>query len=444
MFVFLSRTERKSFDPRHAVSALVSFSHGRLSKGHQHDVAEIMQLIIDAIDVAFEAKEHKNEEFKKWFYGNCREMITLNASGEEKKISDRDIVYGDVILEVDATELHAALERYTNCSIEKYRLEDGETVAARKSLWFKTFPEILCFQIQRTRYDKTKRIPTKIHSRFTFPKRLFVDRYCLSKKDEASPLREEHRKKLERIEMLRKKQQSIEKFGDGVNEIGPIPLDKAVRATLEYLKERHMKALLRSNQETKQETNKETKSDEKKVNQESKSDDKKDDLASVITSLNNELQEIKGRMKDLQTKVSEVNAKIKGLYTPIESTAYRLKAIMVHEGKHASQGHYWAFVDGHNESTEEKIATTDQKIVVEPEDGKIRSKWIKFNDATVNEEKEQVVFNESYGGHLNASAYCLVYTLGNSSNDDLDEGEIRTIFDQEVKDDNRKLQEYRP
>mmetsp|Transcript_22849 Transcript_22849/g.36678 ORF Transcript_22849/g.36678 Transcript_22849/m.36678 type:complete len:308 (+) Transcript_22849:48-971(+) len=39
-----------------------------------------------------------------------------------------------------------------------------------------------------------------------------------------------------------------------------------------------------------------------------------------------------------------------------------------------------------------------------------KKSWLKFNDANVSRESEKVVFNESYGGHLHASAYCLIYT----------------------------------
>jgi len=61
---------------------------------------------------------------------------------------------------------------------------------------------------------------------------------------------------------------------------------------------------------------------------------------------------------------------------------------LVHDGKVASQGHYYAFI-------------ADKKSNI----------WYRFNDHRVSVEKEEVVFQEAFGGTDKfTSAYGLLYT----------------------------------
>lgn len=64
---------------------------------------------------------------------------------------------------------------------------------------------------------------------------------------------------------------------------------------------------------------------------------------------------------------------------------YQLHAVLVHEGQ-ASGGHYWAYIYSRQSR-----------------------RWMRYNDITVTASSWEELVQESYGGHCNASAYCLMY-----------------------------------
>jgi len=88
---------------------------------------------------------------------------------------------------------------------------------------------------------------------------------------------------------------------------------------------------------------------------------------------------------DLSKKQDEINEKIKTAFKEMQHVPYYLHAILVHDGW-AESGHYYAFILDRANKT-----------------------WIRFNDYQVSFESEQQVFQESLGGHLNSSAYSLIY-----------------------------------
>jgi len=169
------------------------FCRGSLQEGRQHDVAETMQVIVDAIETAFKAKSHCQDKVKDWFFANGTEYIRADDGKGLRTLSKKNIVVGDLIVEVEAGDLHVAIDRYTSTNID-YRLPNAENIAAEKMIWFSRFPEIVCIQVQRACFDPIKKRPMKMNTKFQFPKKLFLDRYKLERKAQASKLREEHKK----------------------------------------------------------------------------------------------------------------------------------------------------------------------------------------------------------------------------------------------------------
>mmetsp|Transcript_19668 Transcript_19668/g.48069 ORF Transcript_19668/g.48069 Transcript_19668/m.48069 type:complete len:858 (-) Transcript_19668:211-2784(-) len=452
-FVYLIHSKRKFYDPRPAVNALLQFCQGSLKEGLQHDVAEIMRDIVEALDIAFKAKDYMKDEIEKLFYAAGEEIITANdRKGKTDPTTKQDIKIGDVIVDVDASELHAALERYTVRAIEQFRLPDGTTLPARTEIWFKRIPEMLCIQINRAAYDAKKKQPTKLHTKFNFPKQLYMDRYLRNKKNKASELRKEHARLLRQKDNLNSEMREYTqyKFGNGKDSCGPLRIDEAVRATLHFIQKSGPGTLTETsvNQAALQVEGSRASNGATSQTLDHKSNEdtippkwisggsQRDSIANptrqtpVIATLTDALKRIRNETEKLEKQIKDIEGCIETLYAPIESEPYELTAVMVHEGRNASQGHYWTYVDtdkctemptpyfakdgfGETEMVVEgskTISGKDEKKPGHSSSSQKESSWIKFNDANVSKENEEDVFNESFGGHLNASAYCLVYT----------------------------------
>ena len=152
---------------------------------------------------------------------------------------------------------------------------------------------------------------------------------------------------------------------------------------------------------------------------------------------------------------------------PMNTVVYHLHAVLVHQGQ-ASGGHYWSYVrkppslrvqapsqklsgasdetqkissvtqvatssevtmsspatstesggtrggegEGGREKSDEKHEEDEEKESTEEGEGgggSSEGSWLKFNDVSVHEVPWEEVVKESYGGHHNTSAYCLIY-----------------------------------
>lgn len=170
---------------------------------------------------------------------------------------------------------------------------------------------------------------------------------------------------------------------------------------------------------------------------------------------------------DLREGVSSTEDSLAAVYgsETMNSTRYHLHAVLVHQGQ-ASGGHYWSYVrkppslhvetapavevtgvtvtklyqtvsiseamsspamstesgagEGEGKGGGERdsqLVSTVEKTPGEKESAKNDKKegeeeggvWLKFNDVSVYEVGWAEVVKESYGGHHNTSAYCLIY-----------------------------------
>ncbi|KAF0295561.1 Ubiquitin carboxyl-terminal hydrolase 25 [Amphibalanus amphitrite] len=161
----------------------------------------------------------------------------------------------------------------------------------------------------------------------------------------------------------------------------------------------------------------------------------KEELAVVQRCLERWSHEVDRQVRELKRQMAEITARIENMFDEpgLRQVPYRLHSVLVHEGQ-AGSGHYWAYV-------------------FHPR----RRVWLKFNDNTVSESTWDSLCLESFGGHHNTSAYCLVYIDCNRSElmDDrlrvdkeagmvepADEAESLSLpLRQYVDEDNRQFQE---
>ncbi|GAB5354948.1 hypothetical protein AAMO2058_000163500 [Amorphochlora amoebiformis] len=418
-FVFLARTIRRCHDPRAAVMALLRFHNG-LRMGEQHDITEIFQIVVDAMALAFKEKEHGEDVIKRLFQGSAEEQISGN--GIKDKLPTQNVPTGHLIVNVDDENLHAGLEAQTKSQLDdSYKQVHKIEGDATKTTWFTKVPEILFIQIQRTRFDPVKQRAIKINKQFRFQPTLHVDRYLQSKKKKGIAARKRRRELLIQKQSYETRLREYTHFRPRKDNN---PDDTAWR---------EQKCAVDSKQENRELSSLEIGMDRVVskaiafLNTQSKSPD----IEGAIRYSQEILENIHGKMKRLRDHIRNLNKEIKCVFSPIEtSRPYELRAVMVHEGYHASGGHYWAYVRPDESTKSNKHRITEQ--------GEAKN-WLKFNDSSVSWETEDVVFKESYGGHLNASAYCLIYTCPRDTQSK-NYTKTKTIFDIDVDRDNEKFE----
>ena len=439
-FAYLKHSLRRYFDPKAAVAALLRFVEskgGATEQNAQHDVAEFFQAVIDAMELAFKARSYGDVDIEKLFYGVCEERIEPVASGggvvetagpatEPSAVvspSPKEIVVGEIIVDVAPAKLHSALSSYMRSTIDEFKLPGGGSMPATKSLWFKRFPKILCIQIQRLGFDQVKKRAKKFNLPFHFPKRLHMGRYLLANREEAHRLRSRRSELEARLKSLASRLAGYANAECGTDEVGP-RLDLAIQASLVYVNKM-----------------------QKSVPDSS--------LGATAQGLRLALARARQEMSDLENQRKKVEKRLETLYEALERKSggvgeYHLSGVMVHEGADATQGHYWAYVDigtgdsaakeeqggadrRHGGSKKEEVSgglvargkghegenrkrkRVDMDVATpaasDTTNGEATgSRWVRFNDASVTVEQEEIVFKESYGGHKNTSGYFLVYT----------------------------------
>jgi hypothetical protein len=103
----------------------------------------------------------------------------------------------------------------------------------------------------------------------------------------------------------------------------------------------------------------------------------------LITNLHNN---VTTHISTLTIQLNELKNELTHVYDSLQSCPYRLFASLIHDGSEAGQGHYYSYIKNMSTNT-----------------------WMKYNDVQVTPVDESIVWNESYGGLRNASAYFLIY-----------------------------------
>lgn len=390
LFGFLTCSNRKYIDPVKVLSSIVDDFANQIRVGEQKDVGEFHLILVARIEEGLRTKlplgiqedQHEGSPIKRnesanftglkinetslmsqLFYGKQREYLSVKG-GASPIINE--VVFGQIILDVEEKDLYSAWDASYFCEIEDYLLENHGTTQASQEIWPERFPNVLLFQIQRVKYDRTVNSSVKINSKFTFPHEIFSDRFLKENREESLKLRQE---------MLRLKHKAryieaeIEKFvnfkGSGMS------LETILDNTLLFLNKQENPSSMDC-------------------------DGSSDPDCRLIQGIRLEdspqvLSELKikvgKRLMDLNNELKEVYFKLKMLYdVPMfRRHQYKLHSLLVHDG-YAGSGHYYTFVHDFQHNV-----------------------WRKYSDLAIEVVPLEKVIEDSEGGNGFANAYCLFY-----------------------------------
>eukprot|EP01094_Clydonella_sp_ATCC50884_P022183 TRINITY_DN5050_c0_g1_i4.p1 TRINITY_DN5050_c0_g1~~TRINITY_DN5050_c0_g1_i4.p1 ORF type:complete len:927 (+),score=215.52 TRINITY_DN5050_c0_g1_i4:370-3150(+) len=133
----------------------------------------------------------------------------------------------------------------------------------------------------------------------------------------------------------------------------------------------------------------------------------------IIGQLQSMLRDVEKEIAAYSSEVESIEQQVDHMFDDMRDISYRLHAVLVHDGT-ALGGHYWAFVYD-----------------------VVKQVWFKHNDTTVQQVEEELMWEESTGGHGNTSAYCLIYVDTNLSEGDApDSAVVSPELQADIADDN--------
>ena len=157
-------------------------------------------------------------------------------------------------------------------------------------------------------------------------------------------------------------------------------------------------------------------------------------------------------VRELEASIGDVESRLADLYedASLKRVPYRLHAVLVHEGKGVSTGHYWSYIREDqpvNENDGDGVGRRAGSDRVDTSHG-TGDAWLKYNDISVSRTTWEALCQDSEGGNGSntASAYCLIYVndqSGDHSDDDDDENADANIQDDdEYETDHRQLSHF--
>lgn len=439
MFGFMVCSTRRYIDPTMVLHALVDDFGNQILVGDQKDVGEFHMILVARIEEGLKTKfpleEAKKEVVKE--ASPVRRKESMNYTGhkisedgiisqlfyakqiEHLKIPSNmdqelrnEVVFGQIILDVDEKDLYSAWDACYNCVIEDYLIHDEATTVIQE-IWPQKFPGVLLFQIQRVKYDLASNNTIKINKAFQFPQEVYPDRFLLQNKEKCTVIRKNMLELKKKARILEKQ---IEEFTNFQN--SEIPLEKVLENVLEFLEMQK-------------------KSDQMEedgiVTPESLMLNSKN-MRKTKKVLKNYKKQIGDCLKSMQFQLDFLYNEIKDLYsTPdLQKNKYKLHSLLIHDG-YAGSGHYYAFV--HDIESD---------------------KWRKYSDLSISDVTFEDVMKDAIGNNALASAYCLFYveeTLLQKAELPYWDFDIDTMHNtlylsnipeqirKEVEKDNQKLQE---
>lgn len=274
-------------------------------------------------------------------------MRAAEQTGEAVELTQEE-EFMQIILDITQSDIYSSLEDYTSPAVvENFTTEAGFQTTAERLVRFKELPAVLTFCLQRVVFDAELKRAVKKHSRFEFPKELYMDRFLLHNWEAIENQRQivaVHRERKAEAEGEMKKLTSYKGGNSG--------LDSILQGTCTFLEE--------------------------EASQGAPVKDALSVLREYHSLVCEELASAEARIKGYEEAISSA-------YDHMREAQYRLHAVLVHEGE-VSGGHYWVFI--HNSDENE---------------------WYKYNDMNVSKVAEETVWKESVGGHRTTSAYCLIY-----------------------------------
>lgn len=296
-----------------------------------------------------------NSLIEKLFFGHLTSQYLVGD--KQELVEGEDSLFGPILLDPTTNYFYKSWENYFYNIVEEFR--DTQQKAAKWDL-VRKFPDILCFQIQRARYNVEKKCAEKNNQRFEFDQEIFVDRFLLQNRDIIQSMRA-------KSDALEKERQEIEA------ELKAISGFRDNRDIIKSLED-----VLRLLQVMNSQEDRLPALPPSILNYSLES---KSQIESSLSVLKTNLEEEK---KSLSNRRFAIESETKTLYSHIENTKYVVFSIIIHEGS-ADSGHFYCFV-------------------------RMQDKWFKFNDFFVREMTETEVFEIAFGfeGSV-ANAYCVFY-----------------------------------
>ncbi|CAH1796375.1 unnamed protein product [Owenia fusiformis] len=364
------------------------------------------------------------------FYGQfrCEGMYEGNDFSKQE-------TFGQYPLSVNGfKDVHESLEAATaQLEIETVNGGIGDNKKnTYQEQWFTRLPPVLTFELSRFKFNTALGRPEKIHNKLSFPETIYMDRYMEGNKGITRQRREEVKSLKEQLLQLQTKLDKFTNYGSGPKRF---PLQDVLQYALEFAQSNKEGESSPSKSEALPSTppNVDKDQDVDMDSPQSSSSMQTDspgvtptkqpaphpdvvmttptpksppfsrnmplvfhpaprhvsaqELRVLETCLHRWRTEVEADVKELQDSINSLDDSVSSMYSDIEMKkfAYRLHAVLVHEGQ-ATLGHYWAYIyDKH------------KKV------------WCKYNDIAVIETTWEDILRESMGGYHNASAYCLMY-----------------------------------
>lgn len=296
-----------------------------------------------------------NSLIEKLFFGHLTSHYLV---GENQDITQgEDSLFGPILLDPTTNYFYKSWENYFYNIVENFR--DTQDKAAKWDL-VRKFPDILCFQIQRARYNPERKCAEKNNQRFEFDQEIYVDRFLHQNKETVLGLKA----KADALEKERVEIEAELKAISGFRENRDIV--KSLEDVLHLMQVMNSQddqaphlppSILQYQLETK---------------------------AQISSSLNSLKTKLEDEKKILSERRTSIEGETRTLYSHIENTKYVIFSIIIHEGS-ADSGHFYCLV-------------------------RMQDKWYKFNDFYVREMDEKEVYQIAFGyeGSV-ANAYCIFY-----------------------------------
>eukprot|EP01114_Cavostelium_apophysatum_P014260 TRINITY_DN3652_c0_g1_i1.p1 TRINITY_DN3652_c0_g1~~TRINITY_DN3652_c0_g1_i1.p1 ORF type:complete len:833 (+),score=222.03 TRINITY_DN3652_c0_g1_i1:169-2667(+) len=332
-------------DPSEVIKTLLTGNSSGIRFGMQEDVHEINCLLLETVEQAFQTAS-QGHIIKNVFYGDVLEKFLAPSNASTPEEKKDSVAH--ILLDVTNNRtLYSSLDAYMYDTTLTYNNINN----VQKISSFERLPEILIFQLKRTQYDPLQKEAFKLNDSLSFFDTINMDRYLSKNAAVAASKREQVRRwEAEKAEISSKllRLKNHENLG--------IPVSKTLEGTLRIV------------------------SEDAGIGAEFKSQ-MEQYLRRRISEAEDQTRELEGQSANLQQSIDNVYSDIEGN----NHSVYKLHSVLVHEGA-AGVGHYYAYVKDH-----------------------AKDRWLKFNDASVTEVSEAVVFADYEGGSWSRSAYCLFY-----------------------------------
>ena len=419
LFITLTASNQKYTDPSNVLNRCVNDMAEHVKIGDQQDIVEYSVNFFERIEdvvrlvalssnaptpMAVEASEpapmdgdslqkqtssytpklrtsiglNESSFIKRLFFGT---MVPTVIQGAKEETGSSEL-FGPILLDPTTNYFYKSWEDHFYNQIENFQNPDGSVADAKKWELVEKFPEVLCFQVNRAKYNKASRRTEKNNQRFEFDPEIYSDRFLLENKQIVKEKRTTATELQSQIDRIEQQLKDIRSYKEGRNIL------KSFEDVLHYFNQ------LSSQSDQTSSMVQETLPEQAVAVHEPRPSPAVDSFWSsldqaakskIIEGVDAVTKKIQAEEAELIETKKNLQDQLRNLYKDIEKTKYSIFSIIIHEGT-ADHGHYYCYIRGAGNN------------------------WFRFNDFHVRAAEEKEVFETAFGndnGH--ASAYCIFY-----------------------------------